>query len=692
MGRSFRSVTPATQLPEFDGKTFRHEASDQYFTPGRTGGKYSLRRHQTGANRAIENILDSPVDYVFGSGNHARSYLTRTHSGSLIELPATWYSEKGGYWRMSPGFDRPDHAGFSRKITYRCLFCHTGYPDLPAGADFWDGGTLFLAQIPEGIDCQRCHGPGAGHVKAAQQSASADAVRNSIVNPSRLAPERQTEICMQCHLETTSGQLPPALLRAGRGVFSYRPGEPLENYVLHFDHAAGTGHEDKFEIVSSVYRLRKSRCFMASAGSLTCTTCHDPHRTSNGDAAAGKYTAACLQCHGGAMAKLVESGRHPAEKECTGCHMPQQRPSDVIHTVMTDHFIRVPRGTPKAPAQEEHDGNTLPYAGEVALYYPSSLPETPDNQIDLAIAQVTQQSNLATGPGRLARAIEQYRPARSEPYFELADAYWQAGRSAEALPLYEQAVKREPKRWHHYLALGVALASAGQASRALEAMERALSLAPWESTILFAMGEISLGQGRLREAEATFRKAIAMNAEMAEGPNNLGTTLVRLGDLAGAEAALREAVRLRPESGAIHVNLAGLLSQRGKLREAMEHFERAGRIGPSSTQARAAFSQAFAKTRSTAKARERFEEALNLQRSDLHNNLGTAFAALGDAAQALQHYRNAVAAAPDSYLANFNLGLTLAEQSKAAEARPYLQKAARSPDAAIRNAALDLLK
>src|SRR5258707_15731318 len=139
------------------------------------------------------------------------------------------------------------------------------------------------------------------------------------------------EICMQCHLETTSGQLPPASLREGRGVFSYRAGEPLENYILHFDHAVGAGHDDKFELVSSVYRLRQSRCFLESAGALTCTTCHNPHRALRGQEAVRHYTVACLSCHAGAETKMPRDDQHSASSDCAGCHMTKRRPSDAIH-------------------------------------------------------------------------------------------------------------------------------------------------------------------------------------------------------------------------------------------------------------------------------------------------------------------------------------------------------------------------
>ncbi len=724
MGRSFRSVAQAS-LPEFQGQTFYHRTSEQYLTPYRRDNKFYLRRHQVGFDGAITNVLEKEVHYVFGSGNHARSYLHRTPGGKLLELPLTWYAENGGYWAMSPAYDRPDHPGFSREISYRCLFCHNGYPEIEPGADDWDFATEFPSRLPEGIDCQRCHGPGRDHVQAAQRGAPRERVRASIVNPSRLGAERQMEVCLQCHLETTSSRLPATLLRNGRGVFSYRAGEPLAGYVLHFDHAPGTGHDEKFEIVSAAYRLRKSACFQSSGGALTCTTCHDPHKALRGAEATRHYAEVCQRCHSPGLARLVKDQRHPASLDCTGCHMERRRPSDVIHVVMTDHYIRARPARSPEPQQEEHDGNTPLYAGEVALYYPARLPRTPENQLDAAIAQITQQSNLPEGSSRLEKAIDQYRPRRGDVFFELADAYARAGQDARAIPFYERAVARQPNRWRYFCALGIALAATGEVKRSVEALEHALSLAPREVVVLYALADVYSGSGRLPEAVATLRKALALHPDRAEGPNNLGTALLQLGDVAGAEAVLREAVRLRPELAAIHVNLAGVLSRNGQLPEAKYHLEAAIRIGPSRDQAHSAYLATLAATGNAGQARQDYEAALARRLSDMHNNLGTVSVALGDAEGAVSHYRLAIAAHPRSATAHFNLGLTLAGQGKLPQARqsleeavkyapnlfeahlklgellvsqgqaalaaPYLRKAAQSSDPRLRQAALDLL-
>src|SRR5262249_48795655 len=149
-----------------------------------------------------------------------------------------------------------------------------------------DDDVRFPQDLTLGIDCQRCHGPGGQHVR--------DAAAKSIVNPSRLTLDRQLDVCMQCHFETTTFRLPDSYRRFGRGFYSYLPGEPLTDYVVHFDQAAGAPHDEKFEIVSAAYRLRKSACFLRSEGRLLCTTCHDPHSTVPSELRVSHYGDACL--------------------------------------------------------------------------------------------------------------------------------------------------------------------------------------------------------------------------------------------------------------------------------------------------------------------------------------------------------------------------------------------------------------
>ena len=93
--------------------------------------------------------------------------------------------------------------------------------------------------------------------------------------------------------------------------------------------------------------------------------------------------------------------------------MPKRRTEDVVHVVVTDHYIqrRKPAGDLLADMPERHETGSSAYRGPVALYYPENLPHTPENDLYLAIAQVNQSSNLRDGISQLTAAIERHRPA-----------------------------------------------------------------------------------------------------------------------------------------------------------------------------------------------------------------------------------------------------------------------------------------
>ena len=89
---------------------------------------------------------------------------------------------------MNPGYDT-DHPPSRRKIGYDCMFCHNAYPAIPAGHQDAGSEPVFAGTLPEGIDCQRCHGPGSNHVGTAQRAGAKSAdVRKAIVNPRRVWP------------------------------------------------------------------------------------------------------------------------------------------------------------------------------------------------------------------------------------------------------------------------------------------------------------------------------------------------------------------------------------------------------------------------------------------------------------------------------------------------------------------------
>jgi hypothetical protein len=164
------------------------------------------------------------------------------------------------------------------------MFCHNGYPRIPAGYSEVGAEAQYSQPIARGYRLPDCHGTGQRDIEAAGKGAGQNEIRIAIVNPARLSPEREIEVCLQCHLETTSRQLPHSMLRADRGPFSYTPGQPLADFRLAFDRAPRKNED--FEVAHAAYRLRESQCFLKSAGKLRCTTCHGPHDIPRGAAAA----------------------------------------------------------------------------------------------------------------------------------------------------------------------------------------------------------------------------------------------------------------------------------------------------------------------------------------------------------------------------------------------------------------------
>jgi predicted CXXCH cytochrome family protein len=682
MGRSFYSAAASVQLPEFRAPGFFHRGSQEQFTPVQRDGQYYIRRSQLGPDGKPANVREVRVDYVMGSGNHARSYLHKTPDNRLIEFPVSWYPEQGGVWRMSPGYDLPNHAGFSREVSLRCVFCHNAYPEsdeVPAGLD---GAEILPARLPEGIDCQRCHGPGGAHVRAVQSGQGAETIRAAIVNPARLSPERRIEVCLQCHLESTTMQLPATIMRPDRTVFSYRPGEPLSDYILHFDFAPGSGRQKRFDLVSAGYRLLKSACFRASSGRLTCTTCHNPHQAASSAETRQRANRECQGCHQGAIARLVVRGGHPAATACTGCHMPPRRADDAIHMTVTDHaIVRRPAGPQSVPAIEANDAGAVPYAGEVVLNYPKELPATPDNTIALAMAQVRDLSNLPAGLERLGKAIADFRPVAAESYYRMAAALLNTGQTVKALPLFQEAARREPANSRYRDALAKAFLAAGQTDQAVSAAQQAKAFAPADTGVLSTLGLAYAGSNRLGEASAVFRMAAAINPENAGPFNSLGSLLLRTGHFGGAEEALLEAVRLQPEDASARMNLADALLEQGKSREAKYELQQAIRSGPSIQTARGEWFSALAATGNLKIARERYDASLRGQMADAHNTLGSILMAQGDAVAAVREHRQAVTGDPSSADFLANLGFALAASGNPAEARQRLAAAVRTkPD------------
>lgn len=88
MGRSMYRPARANTVEDYQShREFFHALSDTHYSMIERDGAYYQRRWQIGFGGKETNVEELKIDYVIGSGAHARSYLHRMASGAFIEFP-----------------------------------------------------------------------------------------------------------------------------------------------------------------------------------------------------------------------------------------------------------------------------------------------------------------------------------------------------------------------------------------------------------------------------------------------------------------------------------------------------------------------------------------------------------------------------------------------------------------------------
>ncbi len=347
MGQSFDSAGRAKSSARMNEHTVIYDkTSDFYYHPFWKNEKYFIREFRLEKSDTVFNRVEQ-VNYIIGSGQHTNSHIFNTN-GYLHQMPMTFYTQKGT-WDLPPGFENGSNTRFSRKIGLECMSCHNAYPD------YVQGSENKYNKVMNGIDCERCHGPGSIHVALKQTGVKVDTSKYadySIVNPGKLSIDRQFDVCMRCHLQGN------AILKPGKSFFDFKPGMTLSDFISVFM-PRYEGADDQFIMASHAARLKMSQCFVKSLKSgagdgslrpykeaLTCVTCHNPH-VSVKVTGTEVFNNACKNCHQAEkkteLCTASSSSRMAVADNCVGCHMPRSGSVDIPHVTVHDHYIRKPK-------------------------------------------------------------------------------------------------------------------------------------------------------------------------------------------------------------------------------------------------------------------------------------------------------------------------------------------------------------
>jgi len=484
-----RTSGPATPETVIEGG-FTHQLSGIVYRIDQRPGAARLAY-----SRDREPILNGSVrlDYYVGSNTRGRTYLFSIDE-FLYQSPVNYYTERR-VWDMSPGYQQERQLPLNHPVDRTCLFCHASQiqPAVRGTANQFAGRPFLQA----GVGCERCHGPGGAHVRNPRAG--------TIVNPVRLARNARDSVCMQCHLEGLS-----RIVKAGRSLSDYRPGDLLRDFVTTF--VAADGGELGRGAVSHVESLAASRCSQASGGRLACTTCHDPHVPRNPATRIATYRTACLGCH-----QPLAAGHYPGQQDCTACHMPRRGSADVSHVEVTDHRIL------------RHPSNSAPARGDGAIDLAAFGGGTGSpRDLGLAYAEIeprTGEQAVRDARRELERAVAS---GVDDPVAltELAYLRQRAGDAAGAEPLYRRALEKDP---------GSVLAGAN-------------------------FGVLLAGSQRLPEALQLWTSAFERAPHLTDLGVNLAMGRCLAGDAAGARAAVARALLHNPDSPAAR-SLQGALDR-----------------------------------------------------------------------------------------------------------------------------------
>lgn len=602
MGKSFEHASKQKSSGKFDKHALIYDKfSDLYYRPYWEGDSMMILEFRLEGKDTVYKRIEK-VDYIVGSGQHTNSHIQNVN-GYLNQMPMTFYTQKG-HWDLPPGFENGFNTRFSRKIGLECMSCHNSYPQLIEGSE-----NKYNA-LPEGINCERCHGPGSIHVQQRSTGSKIDTskyIDYSIVDPGKLSVNLQFDVCQRCHLQGNT------ILKDGKSFYDFKPGMRLSDHMTTFL-PRYEGGEDEFIMASHADRLKQSPCFIQTSGkitaesskelrpyknALTCVTCHDPHVSVK---VTGKeiFNNACKNCHSGAkqtsLCSEKQEVRNKVQDNCVSCHMPRSGSIDIPHVTVHDHFIR-------RPMKKEDVEKVKKFIALEAVNE-----KNPDDKTRVR-AYLQQYDRFEYEPVLLdsaekilARigAKEEDLKLSFEPYVHFYFIKRDYGAILSLVNhvglknlLKDRLVNRSwdnQNAWTLYR-IGEAFYNTNDVSNSLECYKKADALSPFNPEFKNKIGVALMTQQKIPEAILAFEATLKENPKFVQAMNNLAYAYLISGNEAKANMLYTKALSLDPDYVPLLMNVAGYNVHKKKYKEAETVLRRILKKDPGNSQAKSVLEQ-----------------------------------------------------------------------------------------------------
>ena len=314
-----------------------------------------------------------------------------------------------------------------------------------------------------------------------------------------------------------------------------------------------------------------------------------------------------------------------------------------------------------------------------------------------------QQGDIASALVHLERSVA-LRPEWAEAHYNLGVALWYSGSKERSISELRESVRLDPAAGSSHAFLGTALRDTGDLDGARLSLQRAIALLPPLPATYIDLGIVFLRAGELDKAMGQFeaglnienplppepdwdsaisalREVIAKKPDRADAHNMLGLLLGRKSaDKSEVVAEFREAVRLRPDFAQAYNNIGLVLTQTDDDPGAIAAFREATRISPDYADAHANLGAALIPT-DAEQAIHELEKAVALAPASTKAqfNLATAYGSSPKygAVKEIELLRKVIAVSPNFARAHLALGKALLQDGKVPEAITELQEAAR---------------